>query len=171
MYKVVGWSASTLEKTCNSCEKVHRHEVIQLQKKLIPKPLSLIGIGKRQLGYVCLNCNKIIEFSEKDQSKYPKLRFYTKSKKHTTTLRVDKTKSKKYPVLTEERWNHIRKSNYKEGLLSGGIGSAVGLFVAIFNVTIGLIIIVLSILGGLYGAFEDPEAKHRAIIDKYGYQK
>jgi len=75
----------------------------------------------------------------------------------------------KYRVLTPERRDAIRKDNRREGLISMLIGIIISIFIfplpfKPWSRILGGIILVYSILGGLYAIFEDPERKHRDLI-------
>ncbi|MHA2504407.1 MAG: hypothetical protein ACXAE3_16250 [Candidatus Kariarchaeaceae archaeon] len=102
------------------------------------------------------------------------MKYKEKSERNKTDRTLSKERSKYYFVLKPERRRKIQADNRKQGVLSMIIGVVIGVGIAVIptnaTIIIGTIIMGYSIIGGLYGIYEDPERKHRSWID-HGVKK
>ncbi len=160
-----GWSGIFSKQICKICNKKNQIQVIQIQDKYSIVSLGLVGKNSRYFGKECTNCNSIIALAKSQISDANTIKYYDKRPKFDEDGLIE-GKRKKYPVLTEKRRTALIKENKREGQRAAVIGSGFGLVLLIFSPFWGLVIAGLSILGGLYAAYEDPERKHRGYIDK-----
>ena len=143
-------------------------EFVQSQKYLGIMGYRIFGQGARKVEGSCVNCETIYPLTKQQLSKAVKLKYKERGKEKTDLL-LSKKRPKYYPILKEDRKKKIRADNRKQGVLSMTIGFVIGLAVFVppfigFRIA-GTLIIVYSVLGGLYGIYEDPERKHRAWYD------
>jgi hypothetical protein len=165
--RVEARSGDFFSKSCEVCSD-KKMEFVQTQKYLGIAGYRVFGQGSRKLGGVCINCNTTYPLTKQQNTKALKLKYKERGTGSTDRL-LSQERPKYYPILKNDRRVKIRAENRKQGVLSMAIGFIIGLavFVPPFPITriSGTIIIVYSVLGGLYGILEDPERKHRSWID------
>lgn len=164
--EVVAWSNKYSKNSCSKCGKKNTLQYVQNQKKISLGRLKIINIGPREFNFECSNClnhramNKT-EIRESQRLKY----YFRRPTKENIIDKSELTKNVKYPVLTIEKRDQIRSENQKEGMISAAFGVVISLIMLNWF-TWAIWIALLSILFGFYAAFEDPEMKFRADIEK-----
>ena len=172
--RVVGFSNKYVKFQCEMCNS-KKAQIVQRKSYLLSiKSINIFGLGNREFGLLCDNCGLLRNLQDNQVKAAEKLKYSRHPSgegQSADRSLTESSKNKKYPVLTEERRQKIKKNNYKEGLISMSIGIPIGLILYVFDILwvkyLGLGIVIFSLFGGLYGMFEDPENNHRNFIDHH----
>ncbi|MCH8908431.1 MAG: ABC transporter permease [Candidatus Heimdallarchaeota archaeon] len=166
--EIVSWSGVFHSGQCKTCGKTKTIQFVQTQEKVKLGPIKLINLGSRGFSKECSNCKSVYELKKTESSTARREKYSIRSISPKTDVEVEPLRYKKYPALKTKTRKEIRAENIKEGITSAAIGGVIGLIVLLF-VWWGVIIILLSLLGGLYAGLEDPELKHHAQYEKTGH--
>lgn len=164
--EAVGWSNKFIQKPCTNCKEKNSLQIVQNQKRIKIGNFKIINIGARDFSFECSNCHNLSKMTKTEVRESQRMKYYfRRPTKQNIQDKSELTRNVKYPVLKLEKRNEIRAENQREGLISAVIGVIIGIILLNWFAW-AIWVFILSILFGIYAAFEDPEMKFRADIEK-----